>query len=404
MEGAWNRKWVWLDTVIFIIRTLWFLFGMVYFINYPEYFFSKEHPQSEEYGLIFVWLLLSYAIPQLFFRPGNIHYLYFSILELVLNGGLFIYLSTSEIALRLYLVPLLMIGYFAHKQTDRWIVPLAIAVLPGISGFIYGWSWEILISMIDILLFYGLGRGFNHILHANFKMQKLVDEIERKNKLLSQYASQIEKLTLTEERNRMARDLHDTVGHTFTSIIIGMDATLYLMDSAPLEAKNNLRELLAVTRKGLDDVRRNIHQIAPDDDHKLLSQACEAVIKEFKEHTGTKVHFTKAGREIPVSELVKFTLIRCLQESLTNAKRHGKADKITIQLTYDETSIELKAADDGKGAENIKQGFGLNAMKSRLENIQGQLWILSLPGKGTTVICTVPIKEAAYGKNSSMHR
>ncbi|MNR19872.1 Sensor protein VraS [compost metagenome] len=110
-------------------------------------------------------------------------------------------------------------------------------------------------------------------------------------------------------------------------------------------------------------------------------------------HTGTQVHFTKVSDEFEIPKQTKLSLIRCLQESLTNAKRHGKATSIDIVLTYAEDQISLRIEDDGIGTDQLKVGFGITAMQERISALQGTLQVRSLPEQGTVVHCFIPVKR-----------
>ncbi|MNI54363.1 Sensor histidine kinase DesK [compost metagenome] len=171
-----------------------------------------------------------------------------------------------------------------------------------------------------------------------------------------------------------------------------MDAVYYLIDAAPQEAKNNLRELLHVTRNGLNEVRRHIHQIAPDHEERSLTLALSQVAGEFAIHTGTEVVVHTEGTEYFVSENVRLTMIRCLQESMTNAKKHGMASTVSIELTYTVQSVQIKIVDNGKGAGKLVEGFGLKAMSERVANLNGKLYVHSHADNGTEIICTIPTK------------
>ena len=222
--------------------------------------------------------------------------------------------------------------------------------------------------------------------------------IKQKNEVLEQYSRQVENMTLLTERSRLARELHDTVGHTFTSVIIGMDALGYLIDSSPEEAKANLRELLVVTRQGLDETRKAIHQMGADDSGSLAVSIAR-MAKEFARHTGTVVELKQKGQvtELSLSQAARLTLTRCLQESLTNAKKHGGATEITVTLENRADRLWLQIADNGTGVEQLVPGFGLKAMRERLSVLHGTLETFSRPweGGGTLIVCSLPLGRTA---------
>ncbi|WP_175406476.1 sensor histidine kinase [Bacillus sp. FJAT-27264] len=308
--------------------------------------------------------------------------------ELTITGGLYFLLPKADQSLiTFFQMPFLTLGYLCIGRYTSWIT-LAVFFLSALGlGQLSNMPWQVVLEdSVNLLLFFGIGFCFQKLV-ASYRI------IKEQNATLQLYSQQIEQLTLTEERNRLSRDLHDTVGHTFTTTIIGMDATLYLIDVAPDQAKTNLRELLHLTRMGLDEVRQHIHDIAPSKEDELpLSHVLEQMCTEFSRHTGMKISLHVEGQEMGASESIRLLFIRCLQESLTNAKRHGEASQAAIELVYEVDSFTLTITDNGTGSAPIVKGFGLTGMTQRAANLGGNLEIVSVPGKGTSVMCTIPIR------------
>jgi len=207
----------------------------------------------------------------------------------------------------------------------------------------------------------------------------------------------VETITLLEERNRLSRELHDTVGHTLTSVIMGLDAVSYLIKEAPEEAVHNVNQLRTVSRKGLEEVRKQIHHIAPSEEGGSLPTQLRRIAGEFAVHTGTVIEFEAVGPEVSVPLPLTLTLVRCLQESLTNAKRHGGANQIHITLETRPDRLTLAVHDDGYGMEQVHYGFGLSVMQERLEAYQGELQVKSDTNSGTTILCQLPLKSRRAG-------
>lgn len=392
-----ERKWSGLDLFIFALRTLWFAASMALLMQ-------KELNSLPDVQML-VWFLLSYMVPQFFFRPGLIRPIWYVTLEMIITGSLLIYTSTLDgggsIFKFLYLP--LSVGYLTGRKGLWTVGPVVVLMFPllsiwyGDGGLSAGQIFDFLAYYIA---FYGLGYALQLLASANRRTVELVTVIKEKNEVLEQYSRQVENMTLLTERSRLARELHDTVGHTFTSVIIGMDALGYLIDSSPEEAKANLRELLVVTRQGLDETRKAIHQMGADDSDNLVASITR-IADEFAHHTGTAIEVKHKGAvtELPLSQAARLTLLRCLQESLTNAKKHGGATGIMVTLENTGERLRLTIADNGTGAKQLIPGFGLNAMRERLSVLHGTLETVSQPGPagGTTIICSLPIgRERAY--------
>ncbi|MCD1259578.1 sensor histidine kinase [Paenibacillus athensensis] len=348
-------------------------------------------------------LLLAYGLPLLFWRPSYVNAMLFPLAVLATNAPLQIYLSwMKQEPFTIINAPIMIIGFLTDRKNAWWtapvftlIVPLAYLLVLHVpsAGDLFG-------EVLNAMLLFAIGLSLQRVVTSNVQTEKLLAENQRQyqliheqNNVLEQYANQIEQLTLAEERSRLARELHDTVGHTFTSVIMGMDAVAYLIETSPDKAKEKLDVLRKVTRSGLDEVRRSIHQMAPKGDDLLLSVQLSRLAQEFAVHTGTQVRMETLGTEYELPKMTKLTLIRCLQESLTNAKRHGQAAAVEVALTYREHEVSLTIEDDGVGTEQLQIGFGISAMQERIAALQGQLHVRSSPAAGTTVSCTIPAKR-----------
>jgi signal transduction histidine kinase len=392
-----RRPWHGVEWSLFIVLTGSTLLGLLYALLHMH-----EHELTATIQTILA-ILLSYGVPFLFWRPNYINSTFYPIAVLLTGIPLQIYLSWMQQDAYLTInCPLMVIGFLTDRKNAWWTAPIFMVAMPVEYFFILhsGMGVGQLFSIIlNAVLFFAIGLSLQRVVTSNEKTEKLLAENQRQyhliheqNNALEQYANQIEQLTLLEERNRMARELHDTVGHTFTSVIMGMDAVSYLIETVPDKAKEKLDVLRSVTRNGLEEVRRSIHQMVPEGDM-LLSQQLTRLANEFALHTGTQIRFTTVGDEFDIPKQTKLSLIRCLQESLTNAKRHGRASTVEVTLTYSDDLVDIRIEDDGIGTEQLKVGFGINAMQERIFALQGTLQVSSTIGQGTVVHCSIPAKR-----------
>ena len=296
-------------------------------------------------------------------------------------------------------IPSLCAGIYCRPGKERWLLWAGFSIVPFLAYLAVGIN-QIGLGVIDGFFFFAIGITVAKVLEAEKKTQMLFAENLRQNQLLEEYAKQIEKVTLLEERNRLAKDLHDTVGHTFTSVIMGLDAVSFLIDTSPQKAKEQAGRLREVMTKSLDETRTYIHQISPIEGREEFSAKLKNVASEFAAHTKTEIHFMSNGTPANLSFQGTIALTRCLQEALTNAVRHGNAKEITVILQQEASQIVLTIKDDGVGIEKETFGFGLNGMKDRLEALQGGLTIESEVEKGTVVTCFLPVSvDRIRGEN-----
>lgn len=397
-----TREWTWVDYVITGVRSIFYLSGIIYFTMID----TNQHN-----GLIFIWLSLCLIIPHLFWRPGYISYKLYNFAELGVNGSFYIwniFYLNNELGPSLLFMPALGFGFLATSKSVKYTLPILMLLTLGLL-ITDEELFNVFMNMFLISMMFGFGYSFNRMLESQAKTRKLLTEnqkqyelIQAQNHALEQYSKQIEELTLAKERARMAKELHDTIGHTLTSVIMSMDAIIHLIDLDNHAAKEQLLKVRNYTNKGLNDIRLHIHSMVPAENGSTLTSTFQEITREFSEYTKTKIEIAINGVEHSLPNEIKVTLARCLQESLTNAKRHGDATEVNIYLDFTEDLTLLTIKDNGKGTNNLQLGFGLNAMRDRLEMYQGSLHVLSQEGNGTTIKCTVPKREREYEKSEAV--
>ena len=171
------------------------------------------------------------------------------------------------------------------------------------------------------------------ILSLNRQLHETNSELQRANLQLEEYAKEEEQMVATRERNRLAREIHDTLGHALTGIITGTEASIALLDVAPEMAREQLKVIVEVARQGITDVRRSVKALRPDALEKYdLEKAILSTVEDMKKvsnvdidyHCDTSLHgFNNDEEEI---------IYRIVQESITNAIRHGHATAIRIDI------------------------------------------------------------------------
>ncbi|GED15399.1 helix-turn-helix transcriptional regulator [Aneurinibacillus migulanus] len=374
-----QNRWSWQDWTMLSIRILWVV--TVIILMYQD---QPTFP----FWMVFVPLLLCNLVPFLFVTG---HYYRYLIAECLFAGGASLFLAYDLDLIRLFPPALFTIAFYSRGRVHWCSLPVAVALFALSAGNSVSLSlshpviWQ---SLFDALIFYGMSYALQKgALGINAIKEKLA-LIKEQYTILEQYSSQIERMTLLEERYRIARELHDTIGHTFTSLILGMETLKFHIHSNEGEAK--LQGMLKLARTGLDNIRRQVHQMDPIEDAQPLDRSLLQILDEFKTNTGIRTVFRTMGEPYPVMKQVKFVLYRCLQEALTNASRHGQAGTIQVLLQYDHTQVMLQVQDNGKGDDNLQYGFGLTSMKERLTSLQGKLYIHSQADAGTMVTCTIP--------------
>lgn len=225
--------------------------------------------------------------------------------------------------------------------------------------------------------------------------KKLLNDLVISNKKLKEYSSTIEDLAITDERNRIARDVHDSISYEITTIINMLDiCILDFKNEKKIEAMENLMLSSASARKCLAELRNSIFCLT----HTGF-ESCEKSIKLIKSlistygRLGVNTDFSVIGDFYVDNSKIWEAIFHVCQEGMTNAVRHGKAENITIIIKLDDKkNINVYIIDDGKGCININKGIGLKSMESRVESINGSIIYGSGDDGGFNINITIPIQ------------
>ena len=223
------------------------------------------------------------------------------------------------------------------------------------------------------------------------EVNQLYHELQTANEQLKEYADMSERMAQTRERNRLAREIHDTLGHTLTGITAGLDACLAIIDVAPDQTKKQLEMLSQVSRDGIKEIRRSVNELRPDALERLsLEVAIRKMVMDMSKVSDVEIYFETEEKHLKFDEDEENAIYRVIQESITNAVRHGQAKKIWITLKKIDGEILLVIKDNGIGCEEIKSGFGTKHIKERIEMLKGTV---SFDGRnGFTVTARIPIR------------
>lgn len=204
------------------------------------------------------------------------------------------------------------------------------------------------------------------------KLSKANENLKEANLKLEKYAVMKEKMGETKERNRLAREIHDTLGHTLTGISAGLEACIATIDSNPDISRKQLQILAKVTREGLDEVRRSVNELRPDALQRFsLENAIRKMVDDTNSLSGVKVDFFCSESVLKFDEDEENAIYRVVQEGITNAIRHGHASHIQIVIKKEEGNIHLSIQDNGCGCKEIHEGFGIHHIAERIQMLNG---------------------------------
>ncbi|MCU0565763.1 MAG: sensor histidine kinase [Oculatellaceae cyanobacterium Prado106] len=227
------------------------------------------------------------------------------------------------------------------------------------------------------------------------------DQVAIANHQLRQYALQVEDLAAEQERTRIARDIHDSLGHALTALNLQLEAALKLWATQPQQAYRFLNEAKQMGTEALQSVRQSVVAMRTDPlQGQSLEDAIATLLQNFQNHTGIRLiqHI-----DLPPdgSGNLNLAIYRILQEALTNIRKHAHATEVRIELGLEETEkvphLVLKIQDNGQGflPDQNQTGFGLQGMRERTLALGGRLKIESAPGSGCQIWVNIPVKSSS---------
>jgi signal transduction histidine kinase len=241
--------------------------------------------------------------------------------------------------------------------------------------------------------------GIRHIDRASYRPEEieLTQALAHQVMLalrLNEFAEQGRRAAVFEERNRMARDIHDTLAQGFTGVIVQLEAAEDAVScGCRKEADDHLHRAGELARRSLSEARRSVHALRPQalQEHNFW-EALKGTIKNTTVGTALHATFEAQGKPPELPQLWQENLLHIGQEALTNTLKYAHARNFKTRLTYKAKELRLELRDDGDGfkAKDRHDGFGLSGMRERVEQMGGELEITSSRGKGTKIAVLLP--------------
>jgi signal transduction histidine kinase len=284
---------------------------------------------------------------------------------------------------------LFLITLFHRIQTVDWIQNLGVHIPALLQTRIQdrlkllnlGFAFTAALLLGLALLFVFL------LVNALLSERQSREQVAIANQQLREYALRVESLAMEQERNRIARDIHDSLGHSLTALNLQLEAALKLWQAHPERAQTFLQEAKQMGSTALQEVRESVSAMRSDPlQGKGLKEAIITLIQDFHRNTGIQPTY---HLHLPhtLSSDVNLTVYRVIQEALTNTSKYANATQVLLQIQSTDTGLRLMIADDGQGFDGSQNqtGFGLQGMRERVLALGGELVIDSMPGCGCQI-------------------
>lgn len=248
--------------------------------------------------------------------------------------------------------------------------------------------------ILSLLLFNKLKQMKKDMYHLNTDLnarEKTISHLTDANRDFQKFAIDVEEESRIDERKIITRDLHDITGYTLTGVAMMIE---HAQDLLSVENYQELNSLLdnakKQTRKGHEDIRHSLKKLRAMDDYKNFYAGILQIIGNFKSATGVSVDVDFTNMTLTISKFGQIVIYRFIQEGLTNAFRHGKADTVSIMFFQEKENLVISLEDNGKGADTIQEGIGLQGMNERIGNLDG-IVSYSSTSLGFTLRARIPL-------------
>lgn len=293
--------------------------------------------------------------------------------------------------------PLIFLLAAAPSKYNKLSIILAtLVILVIVFIHINPFPWMTILTLIGIYM----GIHSRKIRKEANQISKLhLQELEDAHLKLQQAHAELQETTVQSmhyaalsERTRLAREIHDGLGHHLTSLIVQLQALQFMMPNEPEESARVVQETLSIARKGMAEVRLSVREWS-EDETGLGLVALKGLVSQTEAHSNLKVKFLQVGDISDWSTEISVILYRVLQESLTNIMRHARATSVVINVEEIEDQVELTVSDNGEytGIRSLNPGFGIKGIMERCQSVGGVCTFSVSPPHGLQLKVLIPI-------------
>ena len=380
-----------------IIRlVMFYLISSVYYLNFPDTPFHT--------AMIILAVLGFTATHFSLYHPKGDDYLPYI---MSVDFGLILVLGLLDPGSTLYLIlfGVEAVTLLIVENRKKVILPFAIAFLAtfvSINLYTYQVTGEFsvfdnLISGAFVVFCAIVGRLIFRLTEAQATVSDQYSELKVAHDQLKQYSEQVEELTAIEERNRISREIHDTVGHKMTALLMQLQVAKELQHVNSEKSSAALTVSEGLAREALHETRMSVRTLRADagDSRSFVTKVRE-LLGEYEQQTGLASTLHVEGEASAIPPSIQLALTRLVQESLTNAVKHGGAKTCEVELVIKEEIVSLTVKDDGQGSSEVQPGFGMTNMRERVQNHGGRLMFETTPEQGFSIKAEFPLKRMTW--------
>lgn len=330
--------------------------------------------------ICFIWEMIA-SVAMIAVTGSN----YLIFLYIIILSGYYITSKKPIYTLVVFIssIPIYIASYWLAMSLWRGGADLPYAVV--ISDSVWA-----LVALVAHFFLMNFALGFYR---QYLKLDKALTELGESRSELQKAYDSLAEATALEERQRIAKEIHDTAGHSITTVIMQTEAAKLVIDKNPEDAKIKLIAANLQAKNALEQLRESVHVLSGNTARGTLKAELTKVIEESVLGTGISIRYEI--EDITVSAASDRMLCNALKECISNGLRHGRATAFWVELKPEFGQVKLLVSDNGCGVDvnRLKKGFGLTAMSESAERLGGSLELTSEEGDGLEVVVRLPIED-----------
>ncbi len=359
----------------YIIKTIIFI---LLFLS-ALYFENAQQPRLVVLISVFLVLITNSTFKYFLNKDNKLYFI-----SIIIDAGLIFLLEQNS---------RLLINYFLHSfyiiillegsitlSFNKGIIAGTIATTVSMIKFVYLVYFKFNISSLSQFIFFFLVNVLILIIaiFAQYnktekeKKDTLYRELLDTHKKLKEYTEEVRRLSIIEEKNRIARDIHDNLGHSMTALIMQLQMAEHYLKSDSSKSIELIDSSIITAKDSLTSIREVVETLRGNSSVLLSDKAIQVLVDEFSEKTGVIINL-KLNGNVTQNYDTATALYHIIQEGMTNAVRHGKAKGIWIEINYGDNIVEFNIKDNGTGVVTINEGYGIKGIKERVKALKGSV-------------------------------
>jgi signal transduction histidine kinase len=385
----------------FLLYTEWFMLACCGMLAVLETLQQPDHPPVQHFLILILLGIMGLRLPS-----GST---WVKVLYTTAEFGLILYgtaLGYLHIMPSLYLLVVIR-SCFLFESFGPWLVAGLSFVLylkhqaqylQGMGGLMLNATRQQSLWMHQLgeILTFGLALFFVvRMVKTSLADRKIREQLTFSHERMRQYALQVEDLAAVRERNRIARDIHDSLGHALTALNVQLQTAGKLWHNDLHQSRSFLTQAQRLGELAIKEVRQSVGALRADARaEEPLEEAIESLVKDFRQGTGIAVSTQMTLDTVPSPQTIK-VIYRIVQEALTNICKHAQATRVNIHLSASPDQVCLTIKDNGRGFQlnSNPTGFGLHSMRERVAALNGDLHLVTAPGAGCHITVELPVQE-----------